>query len=406
MSKKRRNRQRDEPASIRATPVTTSIMISDPAAHDILFPEGYTPLSKNEDILQCVNQIANRVSNMTIMLMENGENGDRRIKNELSYKLDVCPSKTMNRKLFLFCIVRDMCVSGNCICVPQYKNDLLDNIVLIPSSDYSILPDGIGGYYIQYGSIRLMPDEILNFVLNPDSREPYRGQGIAPLIKNRVRNLLQAQTTKEAFLQSKWKPSLIISVRSDIEELQDPKKRDKILDTYLSNSEQGKPWMIPADEIKVDTVKPLTLNDLAIQDGITLDKKVIAAAIGVPGFMVGVGDFNKEEYNNFISTTVMDYAQIIQQELTRGLILSHSWYFKLNVKSLMQYSLAEKSSFVNGMVEHGMINKNEGRNEFDYSPVDKPGMNDYSVLENYIPVETIGKQKKLIQDVIAEEGES
>ena len=30
--------------------------------------------------------------------------------------------------------------------------------------------------------------------------------------------------------------------------------------------------------------------------------------------------------------------------------------------------------------------------KFDYSPVDAEGMDDYSVLENYIPVDKIGEQ--------------
>ena len=41
----------------------------------------------------------------------------------------------------------------------------------------------------------------------------------------------------------------------------------------------------------------------------------------------------------------------------------------------------------------GLINRNEGRNAFDYSPVD--GLNEYVVLENYIPVADVGNQEKL-----------
>ena len=68
---------------------------------------------------------------------------------------------------------------------------------------------------------------------------------------------------------------------------------------------------------------------------------------------------------------------------------------KFNSKSLKQYNLTERMSFVTEMVKDGMLNRNEGRVEFDYSPVDDPAMNEYNVLENYIPVDKVGDQKKL-----------
>ena len=111
--------------------------------------------------------------------------------------------------------------------------------------------------------------------------------------------------------------------------------------------------------------------------------------------MVGIGTFNKDEYNNFISTTVMSIATEIQQELTAKLLYSPDMYFKFNQKSLMQYQLTEKMSFVKDMLSCGMLNRNEGRSEFDYSPVDNQAMNEYNVLENFIPVDRLGDQKKL-----------
>ena len=114
--------------------------------------------------------------------------------------------------------------------------------------------------------------------------------------------------------------------------------------------------------------------------------------------MVGVGTFNKDEYNNFISTVIMSVATIIQQELSKKLLYAPDMYFKLNPKSLMQYSLQEQFAFVEGMVNSAMLSRNEGRTEFDYSPVDKAGMNEYQTLENYIPIDLLGNQKKLVSD--------
>jgi len=365
-------------------------------ARDILCPIGYTPLSKNEEIRRCVYKIADLVSNMTIMLMENGTNGDIRLKNELAKKIDVYPNKNMTRKNFIHKIVTDMILTGNSVVYPKIKNGLIDDLQILRATDLNFYEMG-DSYDIRYRSTTFAPDEVLHFSLNPDDEYPFEGQGYTQMIKQTVANLLQANATKTGFLKSKWKPSLIISVQSDAEELQDPVLRNKILGSYTDTTEIGEPWLIPTGEIDVKTIQPLSLKDLAIQDSITLDLKSIAAAFGIPVFMVGVGTFDKDEYNNFISTTIMSIATTIQQELSKKLLFSPTMYFKFNPKSLLQYDLVEKVGFVKEMVGGGMLNRNEGRAEFDYSPVDDAGMNDYVVLENYIPVSQVGAQKKLVQ---------
>lgn len=377
---------------IRADPVT--LWLNGEDARDVLCPSGYTQLGKNEEIRRCVFKIADLVSNMTIMLMENGDNGDIRLKNELAKKIDIYPNKNMTRKNFIHKIVTDICLTGNAVSYPEVKEMLIDDLELWDSSNFHFDKNG-DSYIVRYNNKQFEPNEVLHFVLNPDDDKPFKGQGYTQMVKQTVLNLLQANATKTGFLKSKWKPSLIISINSDAEELTDSGKRSKILGSYTKTTEIGEPWLIPAGEVDVKTIQPLTLNDLAIQDSITLDLKSVACAFGIPPFMVGVGEFKKEEYNNFISTTIMSIATIIQQELTKKLLLSPNMYFKFNPKSLMQYDLSEKVAFAKEMVSGGMLNRNEGRTEFDYSPVDIEGMNDYIVLENFIPVADVDKQKKL-----------
>jgi HK97 family phage portal protein len=372
----------------------TAIWLSDPAAYDILCATGYKPLSKNEEIIKCANIIADLVSSMTIMLMANGANGDIRIKNELSKKIDVYPNKNMTRKNFIFKIVKDMVISGNNVALPKYSGDLLDNISLFDMDGVTFTPSG-DSYKIWINGVEFSPDEVLHFVHIPKMDKPFEGEGYKSAIIETVQNLIQANATKTGFLKSKWKPSMVISINSDAEDLQDKDKRKAILGSYTDTTEAGEPWLIPAGEIDVKTIQPLTLNDLAIPESIKLDKQALAAAIGIPAFMVGIGVFNKDEYNNFVSTKIMSIAMIIQQELTKKTLYSPDMYWKLNPKSLMQYNLTEKVAFVKEMVSGGMLNRNEGRTEFDYAPVDNAGMNDYIVLENYVPVEKVGDQKKL-----------
>lgn len=364
-------------------------------SRDEELPAGYRPITRCPEVIRCVNVIANLVSSMTIMLMQNGENGDVRVRNELSRKIDVNPHAYLDRKNFIFKIVRDMLLEGNSAAYPRYSKDgYLEDIRLLERGKCSYHPEG-ETYYLLYSGIRLEPDEILHFVLNPDEMYPFRGTGYKDAVIDSVTTLLQANATKKGFLKSKWKPSMIISINSDVEELQDKDMRNRILGSYTDSTEVGEPWLIPAGEIDVKTVNPLTLKDLAIQESIELDIKSIARGFNVPPFLVGEGDFKEAEYNNFVRTQIMGIAMIIQQQMTSKLLWAPDWYFKMNAKSLMQYDLDKHVKYVKEMVAGGMMSRNEGRNDFDLSPVDREGMDDYIVLENYIPVEKVGDQKKL-----------
>ena len=359
---------------------------------NILLPAGYMPVTKNEEVKKCIHKIADLVSSMTIMLMENSNDGDIRLKNELAKKIDVYPNTYMIRKHFIYKVVADMITTGNSVVYPEVKEGLVDNLNLWDINKV-IFNGNYESYTIQYDLKIFDPNELLHFILIPDEIIPFKGQGFIPQVKETIANIIQANTTKNGFLQSKWRPSLIIKVESDAEGMQVKEERDKILNSYIGDTESGEPWIIPANEIDVKEVRPLSLQDLAIQDSLTLDKKVIASAFGIPAFMMGVGTFNKDEYNNFISSVIMPIAKAIEQELTKKLVYSPKWYFRFNAKSLMQYDLAELTTHVKEMVASGLINRNEGRNAFDYSPVD--GLNEYVVLENFIPVADVGNQKKL-----------
>lgn len=364
-------------------------------AKNVLVPAGYIPVTKNEEVKKCIHKIADLVSSMTIMLMENGDDGDIRLKNELSKKIDVYPNNYMVRKNFIYKIVSDMLTHGNSVVYPIIRDSLLDNLIIWEINGISYRGDA-ERYSIEYKLQTFDPNELLHFVLIPDDLFPYKGQGFIPIVKDTIANIVQANSTKTGFLQSKWRPSLIIKVESDAEGMQIKEERDKILNSYIGDTESGEPWIVPASEIDVREIRPLSLQDLAIQEGLTLDKKAVAAAFGVPAYMLGVGDFNKDEYNNFISSVIMPIARVIEQELSKKIVYSPRWYFRFNSKSLMQFNLGELTTHVKEMVSSGMMNRNEGRNMFDLSPVD--GLNDFIVLENFIPVTDVGKQKKLDND--------
>ena len=151
--------------------------------------------------------------------------------------------------------------------------------------------------------------------------------------------------------------------------------------------------MIPAEQFEVEQVKPLTLSDLALDAMVTLDKRTVAAVLGIPAFVLGVGDFSRDAWNNFINTTIMPLARNMEQELTKKLLYSPNWFFRFNSWSLFSYSITELVQAGGEMVDRMSLRRNEWRGWLNLPP--DPEMNQLLALENYIPVEKLGDQKKL-----------
>ena len=197
-------------------------------------------------------------------------------------------------------------------------------------------------------------------------------------------------------MSSQWKPSLIVKIDAMAEDVFATKEgRRKLLAEYIETSQAGEPWVLPQGQISVEQVKPLSLSDLALSDMVQLDKKTVAALIGVPAFALGVGSYSDTEWNNFINAKIMPMAQMIEQELTRKLLLNPAWYFHFNSRSLYSYSLKDLAEIADNQYVRGIMTRDEVRDWIGMGPVQNP--DDLIILENYIPAGMIGEQKKLIQ---------
>ena len=161
------------------------------------------------------------------------------------------------------------------------------------------------------------------------------------------------------------------------------------------SGQAGEPWMIPAEQFSVEQVKPLTLSDLALDAMVTLDKRTVAAVLGIPAFVLGVGEFDRDAWNNFINTTIMPLARGIEQELTKKLLLSQEWFFRFNNWSLFSYSITELVSAGAEMVDRMALRRNEWRGWLNLPP--DPEMDELLALENYLPADRLGDQGKLVQ---------
>ena len=355
---------------------------------------GYTSLAHNPEITTAVDTIARLIGSMTIHLMENTENGDIRVRNELSRKVDIDPNQYMTRSAFVQWIIKTMMLdgNGNAVVYPETRRGILRNLQPIPAAFASFIPDGFG-YKVVISGREYDPDNVLHFVLNPGSYYPWLGEGYRVALSDVANNLKQAAATEKGFMSSKWKPSIIVKVDSLTDEFSSPEGRRKLLEDYVETTEAGEPWMIPADQFSVEQVRPLTLSDLALADFVQLDKRMVAAILGVPPFVLGVGDFHREAWNNFISSTIMPIARAIEQELTRKLLVSPNWFFRFNVRSLYNYELRDMAQVADDQFVRGIMTGNEVRDWIGMPPLE--GLNELVILENYIPRGMIGEQNKL-----------
>lgn len=328
--------------------------------------------------------------------MENTKSGDQRMRNELSRKVDIEPTSYMTRHTWMFGIVMNMLLygRGNAVVVPHTEDGLLGDLEPITADRVSFVQDG-RKYKIMIDGIKKDPDDLLHFVYRPDKYQLWRGRGISIELRDVARNLGQASDTTNGFMESKWKPSVIVKVDALTDEFASKEGRSKLLDDYISTAKAGEPWMIPAEQFSVQEVRPLSLKDLAISDVVTLDKKTVASIVGVPPYVLGVGDFKAEEWNNFVNTTVHPIAQSIEQELTKKLLISPKWFWKFNIRSLYSYNLRDLADIYKDLRAVGVVDGNEVRDAIGMEP--REGLDELVMLENYIPTSKLGDQLKLKQ---------
>ena len=372
-------------------------LLMEAACSDSLAVSGYSTLMHSPDVASAVQAIAAPVSNATIHLMKNTADGDVRVRGELGKFMDIHPYSLGTRQSFVDWIISTMLTigDGNAYVLPVTSGGYLEDLIPMVGAHSVGSADG-SSYTVRWKGNTFFPDEVLHFVYRTDLSYPWRGRGVRIQLREVLQNLRQSAATTNSFLSDKWKPSVIVKVDAIADEFAGPKGRRKLLDEYIAGQAVGEPWVIPSDLMDVITVKPLSLSDLAINDSVVLDKRAVAAAFAVPPFLLGVGEYNQDSYNNFIRRTVIPVATGIAQELTKKLLVSPEMYFKFNTRKLYAYDYETLAKIGDDQYVRGIMTGNEVRDWLDMSP--KKGLNELVMLENYIPAGMIGQQKKLEQE--------
>ena len=377
-------------------PKKRSVVFAPGSFFDEICTQGYTPLTRIPEVVACARKIAELIGSATIHLMSNTEDGDERIVNELSRLIDIEPMPNMTRPTWMEGIVMTLLLygKGNAIVQPHTYGGYFQSLEPISADRVSFLPVGYRDYKVQIDGVAKNPSNLLHFVYNPDRTYLWKGNGVTVALKDVLDNIVQARTTEKAFMSSEYKPSVIIRVDSMIDEFATPEGREKIIEDYMKPARRGEPWLVPAEQFDIQQVRPLTLADLAISDSVVIDKRMVAALFGVPAWVVGVGEYHRDEWNTFIQTKIMSMAKGIAAELTKKLILNPRWYLTFNVWSLMDYDLKTVSDVLLAGSDRGFVNGDTWRDRVHLNPA---GLKEYRVLENFIPTDMVGLQKKLIQ---------
>lgn len=384
----------------RAEPKTDSILLSD-WFETCTVPRGYIKLIDSPEVKSGIEKIAEIVSLMTIHLMKNTKDGDIRVKNGLSRKIDIEPNNYMNRQLFISWVVQEMILRGNAIVLPRIdyvssNKTYLRDLIPIVENKRAIIDDINGfGYQVNINNKLYYEDEILNFRYNPDMNKPYKGKSQEILLRDFIDNLAQANATTKDFMENKMLPNVIVKVQGMTDDMDNEEGRTEIERRFLQRSKNGQPWIVPAELMNIEQIRSVTLQDIAIDKTIKLNKESVASILGIPAFLLGVGSYNQQEYNNFIKSKISIICKAIEQELTKKLIINDDMYFKFNTASLLSYDLSEIADVFTNLYTKGIVTGNEVRDKLGMSTLQ--GLDELIMLENYIPSSEIGNQAKLLE---------
>lgn len=343
---------------------------------------GYYPV----EFERAIETIGSLLGSLTLQVWQTKAGGAKeRLRNAKSYWLDIEPMPGMTRLEWTKKVVRTMYEKGVCfVSVESFGGNEQLKIL----EDFFVQSDGTVKSYKTNEVYKL--EELLRFSVGT--------RPAAEALKQTNENLRMAAALKARFLKNSFMPSLVVKVDVDMSALtQENDQRLKNLQKVISRAvETGQPMIFEQGFVEIQELKGRTYEELGLNLALKDEQMKVAAFFGVPAFLVGAGNFNREEYNLFIKTTFMTIVRMFEQQLSR-VFASDEIYVKYNTERLLSIDLREQMIFVSDCLGQGIITPNEARQKLGLTPSDSKGMDEFRILENYVPVAKLGDQAKLKQ---------
>lgn len=330
---------------------------------------------------RAIDVISNFLGSLTLQVWQNNKGKKERIKNEFSYWLDIEPCPGLTRIEWIKDVVRTMYNDGFCYVAVDCINNNKSLTVL-------------------HNTIRLSDNKIKSLERVYEERELLRfsiaQKSASQALKQTLKNLKMAEALKARFLKNSFTPPLAVFVDVDTSALTDDNdQRLKNLQHMITRSvDTGLPLIFEQGFVNIQELKGHTYNDLGLDTAQRDEQLKLASYFGLPSFFFGIGEYSAEEYNLFIKTTLMTLVKMFEQQLSK-IFTSKDIFVRYNVESLLSIDLQEQLNFVSDCLAQGIMTPNEARQKLGLTPIEKEGMDDFRILENYVPLSKIGEQKKL-----------
>lgn len=340
---------------------------------------GYYPI----EFERAVETIGGLLGALTLQVWQSKGNTKERLKNAKSYWLDIEPVRGATRLEWTKKVVRTMYERG--VCFVSVETDSAGNQLKI-LDDALVQTDGTVRCYKQ--NVVYKATDLLRFSVGT--------KPALEALKQTNDNLRMAAALKARFLKNSFIPKMVVKVDVDMSALTDENdKRLKVLQNVIArSSESGQPIVFEQGFAEIQELKGRTYDELGLDVALKDEQLKVAAFFGLPAFLVGAGSFDREEYNLFIKTTFMTLVRMFEQQLSR-VFASKDVYVKYNTERLLSIDLSEQMSFVSECLAQGIMTPNEARQKLGLTPSTAKGMNDFRILENYVPVSQLGDQAKL-----------
>lgn len=351
----------------------------------------------------CVSLIASCIASLPLQLLRAEDVGATKSTDGLWRKVAVNPSSTIDKVTFYHSLVKDLLLYGNSFILPILDSDgNISDLQYIPAQSVSFSEED-GNLIIRVGEVNYYLKDILNFVYRPKSNMPYQGTDAGSKLAPVIANLKEQMSTKQNYYKRFFRPKVIYSISHDkfmestkgATQEEQTEAYDAFFKKLVKINSMGD-FAVSSDSVDVKTAPNMTLAELGLNDANITDKKAICAYFGVPSFCVGLSEFKSSEWNTFIINTITPLCRSIEWVLTAKLITrSDSLYFRFNTKNLYYQDFSSRMTSLLNAKERGIISADELRVEMGFSPTKRSDMQDFTILENYIPTSKTAYQEKL-----------